>query len=242
MNPGDERDMDQMDWMAAANTVEGRTLKHHGEERQKALAQHHKNVTLLIRKHGWKIASYYDRRTRELQAGDPTHDMVNTNLGLVVDSSIAIKNEGYAHPSSLNAPPYYPSFISSPPSSLSTSYPRQFIPYEQTGRQPQHFTPYNQSGRPPRPGRPPPKCFRCGVVGHTAGSCASNSTTANLPCAPWIAKPGSRSGHLLDRSSGQSFCFNWTSSSSCRIGDRCRNIHKCAICGDSQHGANSCRK
>jgi hypothetical protein len=99
-----------------------------------------------------------------------------------------------------------------------------------TGSSPstRRFHPYDQSGRQPRQGKQASKSFRCGITGHVSATCDAKSSTM--------------SGSLVDGTSGQSFCFSWANSSACRFRDRCRNIHRCSLCGDGGHGANTCQK
>ncbi|KAG1760433.1 hypothetical protein EDD22DRAFT_901258 [Suillus occidentalis] len=82
-------------------------------------------------------------------------------------------------------------------------------------------------------------CFRCGASGHLPADCTADSTTAGKPVVPLAT--GARSKHALATPNGKHFCFNWASASNCAFGTACKNAHSCSLCGDSSHGAGSCK-
>lgn len=216
-------------WIAAAKTVEAKTLEYHGEDRASALKAHHENVLELSNSFDWKLASAYDRKTRDLTASDTRHDLSIIDYNLVQKTSTHLSmldSKLIALQSSQHSTIFQPSPSSSGP--LNSPSPSR------------RFSPFDQSGRRSRSSRPSAKCFRCGIIGHMSATCGSSSTSAGLPCASWARNPGGRTGFLIDGSSGQPFCFGWAQNSSCRFADRCKNIHRCSICGDAQHGAVAC--
>ena len=229
MDPNDESDISEIDWLAAAETVELKTFEYHGADRSDPLKAHHKNVLAIARDYSWQVACFYDRKTREFMASDPRHDPVPMNYNLVTQANIT---SGLAK-LKITQSSSSPRFSAPAPSSFSTSSP----PF-QTRR----FTPYNQAGRSSKSTKSPMRCFRCGVTGHLAAACDSKSTTAGNPCAQRVRRPDSRSDSLIDITTGQPFCFSWAQNSVCRFIDRCRSVHKCSLCGDGQHGANACPK
>ena len=206
-------DQDQVEWCAAAKTVELKTSEYHGDARADALRMHHRNVIALALDYNWSMALFYDQRTRELMAEDPRHDPRPKNYNLIL----------MAYARCQRAPDSVP--IPSPPSSHQPN--------------PKRFSPYDNSSRASRISKPNVKCFRCEAPGHISASCDSKFTSAGLPCAYWNPKVGPR-GSLSD-SAGLSFCFRWTYRSSCHT-PNCGKIHRCSVCGDSQHGANNCSK
>lgn len=82
-------------------------------------------------------------------------------------------------------------------------------------------------------------CFRCGSSGHLPANCAADTTAAGKPVASLATN--ARSKHALATSNGKHYCFNWANSSNCTFGPNCRNVHGCSICGESLHGAGSCK-
>ncbi|KAG1758672.1 hypothetical protein EDD22DRAFT_909485 [Suillus occidentalis] len=82
-------------------------------------------------------------------------------------------------------------------------------------------------------------CFHCGASGHLPADCTANSTTAGKPIVPLAT--GARSKHALATLISKHFCFNWASASNCAFGTACKNAHLCSLCGDSSHGAGSCK-
>lgn len=232
MKPSDETELGQFEWLAAAQTVEKKTLEHLGAERADALRAHHENILSLSNTYDWKVACAYDRRTRELVANDPRHDLVVINQNLVIQANsnvAAAKANASALALHASVSRMTPSFQPSPSSlgPVRSSTPAR------------RFSPFDQSGRQSRTPRTQGKCFRCGAVGHMSATCDSKVTPAGFPCALWAKRPGTKSGSLIDGPSGQPFCFSWTQSSFCRFGN---HVHKCSICSDIQHGANVCPK
>ena len=172
----------------------------------------------------------YDRRTRELMAIDSRHDPSPVDEDLVIWVNLELLS-ATADARLQTAPP-------TPKVTSSMSFGP--VPSSSSSRR---FTPFDQSGWQTRKPKSQTKCFRCGVLGHTASSCDSKSTTAGLLCAPWTRNPGSISGYLIDRTTGQSFCYTWARRSHCPFAESCiRGVHRCSICGDVQHGANACPK
>ena len=82
-------------------------------------------------------------------------------------------------------------------------------------------------------------CFRCGAHGHLPADCTADVTSAGKPVAALASN--AKSKHALTTHSGKHFCFNWATHSSCTFGAACRNAHACSLCGDSSHGAGSCK-
>ncbi|KAG1842902.1 hypothetical protein C8R48DRAFT_35382 [Suillus tomentosus] len=82
-------------------------------------------------------------------------------------------------------------------------------------------------------------CFRCGAPGHLPADCTADTTAAGKPVASLAT--GARSKHALAASNGKHFCFNWASNSNCSFGSGCKNAHSCSLCGDTSHGAGSCK-
>ena len=82
-------------------------------------------------------------------------------------------------------------------------------------------------------------CFRCGFTGHLTSQCTATTTTTGRPVAPLASNGKSR--NALAAPDGRHFCFNWANNSTCVFGADCRNVHSCSICGDSSHGAASCK-
>jgi hypothetical protein len=74
MTPGEDGEMSQIEWLAAAGTVVERTLEHHGAARSDLLKLHHRNVLEVARSYEWETARIYDMKTRGLMASDPRHD------------------------------------------------------------------------------------------------------------------------------------------------------------------------
>ena len=235
MTVDNEKDMGEIDWMAAAETVEKRTREYHGDGRANPLASHHRNVLVLARRYNWTTARSYDKRTRDLMANDLRHDPSEENQSLVQQAALEsealkLKSAFFAQPPPQYFPNFHPPAFPSPPSIPS---------YSSTSKR---FQPYDPKNRQNRSNRPNPRCFRCGACGHTADSCGSQNTSAGLPCAAWSRRPGRSGGSLVEESSGKTFCFGWEQSSSCRFGNQCVNIHRCTVCGARDHGAQSCPK
>lgn len=235
MIPDDGSGISQIEWIAASRTAESLILKYHGSARSEALKAHHKIVLELTRRYDWGLAYYYDRRTRALMAKDPRHDPTIVNQYLVIEATTKRgMAETNAMLATLRSPlPQQPTF-SCPPSTSASPTPSP----SSTKR----FAPYDSSGRQSRHTRSPPKCFRCGVIGHFPATCNSEWTSAGLPCASWANGPGPRTGSLIDSATGQAFCHNWARGAYCRFADCCRNIHRCSICRNTQHGAIACPK
>lgn len=82
-------------------------------------------------------------------------------------------------------------------------------------------------------------CFRCGAHGHLPADCVADTTIAGKPVAALAT--GARSKHALATASGKHYCFNWANSSNCSFGTGCKNTHSCSLCGESSHGAGSCK-
>jgi hypothetical protein len=82
-------------------------------------------------------------------------------------------------------------------------------------------------------------CFRCGGADHFPGDCKADQTVAGKPTA--ALSPNGRSKNAMLAPNGKHFCFAWGRHSSCCFGEACSNFHGCSICGESNHGAGSCR-
>jgi hypothetical protein len=82
-------------------------------------------------------------------------------------------------------------------------------------------------------------CFRCGGSDHFPADCKADQTVAGKPTA--AVAPNAKSKHAMLAPNGKHFCFGWARNSSCRFGDACANFHGCSICGESNHGAGSCK-
>lgn len=98
--------------------------------------------------------------------------------------------------------------------------------------------PTDGTGQPSRK-RQRSHCFRCGASGHLPGDCDAKQTLAGKPLAPLCTN--SRTKHAMLAPGGKQFCFNWAKLSSCPFNDACTNFHGCSICGESLHGAGSCK-
>ena len=235
MSLDDEKDMSEVEWLVASEMVVNKTREIHGDARADPLAQHHRNVLELANTYSWAAARIYDKRTRELMAGDSRHDPTGVDIPLVQQSVIQHATQKFQASMLEQLPQQRPpsyrtsSFASS--SSASSDIPSA-----------KRFTPYDQKGRRDKASRPNPKCFRCGAHGHTAGSCSSSSTSAGFPCAVWSQRPGKSGGSLVDGSSGDNFCFRWQLDSSCRFAKQCTYLHQCSICRSQDHGAHACTK
>ena len=161
-------------------------------------------------------------------AMDPRHDCTVLDNDIVTEATIASRSQSELSAGRSALPPPYP------PSSLSQA--------TMTPSSAKRFHPYDQSSRQPKSVKLSQRCFRCGATGHMSAVCDSKLTSAGLPCPSWSKRPGSRSGALRDDASGRLFCLAWEQSSDCRFSDRCKNLHKCSICGDREHGANACHR
>ena len=234
MIPEEEADISQLEWLAAAETVEMKTFEHHKATRCDPLKAHHRNVLEIARAYDWGPARIYDKRTRELMASDLQHDPRIVNESLVTQANFAfgmeklnakmlsqqsqfIRQPTSYHPSSMSFQNTISPFPA--PSSLSIT--------SSSSSSARRFNPYDQSGRQPRSDRSNLKCFRCGVNGHMSASCDSKSTSAGLPCASWTKRPGARSGVLVDETSRRTFCSAWAQNSTCRFSDHCKFFHRC---------------
>ena len=82
-------------------------------------------------------------------------------------------------------------------------------------------------------------CFRCGGSRHFPADCKSEQTVSGKPTATLV--PNAKSKHAMLAPNGKQFCFGWAWNSSCTFGDACSNFHGCSICGETNHGAGSCR-
>ena len=82
-------------------------------------------------------------------------------------------------------------------------------------------------------------CFWCSGAGHLPPDCKAEVTTAGKKTAPIASS--SKSGNALLAPNRKHFCFNWSQISSCHFGDACMGFHGCTLCGESSHGAGSCK-
>jgi hypothetical protein len=82
-------------------------------------------------------------------------------------------------------------------------------------------------------------CFRCGGPDHFPADCKAELTVSGRPVAKLT--PSAKSKHAMLAPNGKQFCFSWARNSSCGFGTACINFHGCSICGESSHGAGSCR-
>ncbi|KAG2144461.1 hypothetical protein DEU56DRAFT_754133, partial [Suillus clintonianus] len=118
-------------------------------------------------------------------------------------------------------------------------------------RQPTISAPYSQPQlKRPSPTsssqfqQPPKKkarlqCFQCGGADHLPGDCTAESTVTGHPTARIASS--AKSAHALAAPGGKIFCIGWARFSSCHFANACVNYHGCSICGDTAHGAGTCR-
>jgi hypothetical protein len=179
MTPGEDGEISQIEWLAAAETVVEKTLEYHGVARSDPLKIHHRNVLEVAMSYEWETARIYDMKTRGLMASDPRHDPSTINLSLVTQANftyLSAKALAAQQPQLLRAP------ASSYPSSIHSTLPSAGGSSSSTRR----FNPYDQAGRQFRSAKPASRCFRCGVTGHASATCDAKTTTAGLPCASWV--------------------------------------------------------
>jgi len=82
-------------------------------------------------------------------------------------------------------------------------------------------------------------CFRCGGLDHFPSECKADQTLSGKPAA--AVSPNGKSKNAMLAPNGKYFCFGWARNNSCRFGEACTNFHGCSICGESNHGAGSCK-
>ena len=82
-------------------------------------------------------------------------------------------------------------------------------------------------------------CFHCGGADHFPSDCKADQTVTGKPTA--ALSPNGRSKNAMLAPNSKHFCFSWARYSSCCFGEACSNFHGCSICGESNHGASSCR-
>lgn len=51
-----------IEWLASASSMEGLVCHYHGDDRTDALAAHHRNVTELVRLHGWPLCQAHNSK------------------------------------------------------------------------------------------------------------------------------------------------------------------------------------
>lgn len=80
-----------------------------------------------------------------------------------------------------------------------------------------------------------PRCYACGNRSHLSSECQAS----NLP---WLVRNPSGASHRFSGPGGTNVCFTFNCRpGGCRWGDRCRNSHRCTLCGkDDGHSAQSC--
>jgi hypothetical protein len=110
-------------------------------------------------------------------------------------------------------------------SSLSSSSPKRSSPSESSAQFPRK--------------RLRSHCSRCGGTDHFPADCKAEVTISGKPTAKLA--PSTKSKHAMLAPNGKQFCFGWARSSSCSFGSNCANFHGCSICGESSHGAGSCK-
>jgi hypothetical protein len=157
--------MEQIEWIAAAKTVEERTLTYHGLARSAPLKVHRRNVMEVARTYNWDTARVYDAKTRELMASDSRHDPSPINQSLVLQANAAFERKKMAalvqqshgfrgpastHTSYASQGAAYSGPFPSTPSATGSSLPQDVS------------NPYDQSSRQPRQSKQASKCFRCG--------------------------------------------------------------------------------
>ncbi|KAG1726068.1 uncharacterized protein EDB91DRAFT_1086889 [Suillus paluster] len=71
------------------------------------------------------------------------------------------------------------------------------------------------------------------------GDCTAESTVTGHPTAHIASS--AKSAHALTAPGGKIFCISWARFSSCHFANACINYHGCSICGDTAHGAGTCR-
>jgi hypothetical protein len=107
-----------------------------------------------------------------------------------------------------------------------------------TSSSPKRNLPSDNSTQTPRK-RQRAHCFRCGRPDHFPADCKAELTVSGKPTAKLA--PTAKSKHAMLAPNGKQFCFGWARLSSCNFGDACTNFHGCSICGESGHGAGSCK-
>ncbi|THH14005.1 hypothetical protein EUX98_g9659 [Antrodiella citrinella] len=217
-------DMPDSQWRVAASAAEDLTLKHHGAERGRALAAHHRVVENLNHSHGRRIAMEYDVQQRRIVARCNQHDISTLDanaLTLIATAQLRTQSASTGVSLATNPPAYA--------KRNRTEYISDAQP--QAAKRPRNSTNSNSA---------PPLCFRCGITGHLPAACSSTTTSAGRPCAR-IA-PGATSPNSILAANGLQFCYNWARSSSCRFGTECNNHHACSICEDTDHGASACSR
>ena len=95
MCPADEREMGQFEWMAATETVEKKTLEFLGADFADLLKAHHRNVIELTKEYSWRVASLYDKKSRDLLSCDNRHDVRLINQRLVTLGARGYLPRGY---------------------------------------------------------------------------------------------------------------------------------------------------
>jgi hypothetical protein len=207
----EEKSVSMVEWLGAARAAEERILVHHGESRAFMLRAHHHIVSDLARTHGWTVAVEYDIRQRELAAMHPEHDLSSLDDKCLTLISTSMILVQH------NVGP-----------SLGSS----------NVKRPRTESTWASQGSSPRK-RTSPMCFRCGFAGHLPADCKAETTSAGQPVAP-IATD-SKNKHALMGPNNRVFCFRWTKDSACNFEDRCRGLHACSLCTNTNHGAGQCK-
>ncbi|KZP14732.1 hypothetical protein FIBSPDRAFT_1048624 [Athelia psychrophila] len=211
-----EKNISKLEWQAAGRAAVQRWRVHYGNKRADALAAHHLVVEALALAHSWQLAMDYDVQQRTLAANMVEHDL--TDLDLIALAMVQLKYMTISsHQQSAGPSRQYPSSpLKRPSPSGDAAHAPQAPPRKRTNRT---------------------YCFRCGGGGHLPGDyVASTTATGRIPAT--IVR-SARSKHAMAAPGGLEYCFAFAQGA-CKQQD-CNRGHSCSICGDTGHGAGSCK-